>query len=222
MARRLQTLHLDCQVGSRNDLVGALFPVSQLRDGSSDKFTGPIFTLPDTSAPTERPSIRVGFLMAGEGWIGGTCGFDPATGLRRILSAEPAHQHLFAGRWLSRGPAGLIDCGTALICLSFVESTKKRRLRSVLLNSTSKPMDFDGTDTHPAPLLSVAQVPKTSHSDGAGCARGLGNSPNISLAVQRPPMLPNTVPNYRTSSPRHRGIASTADAVWNAALRPVT
>ena len=107
---------LTCQVGTGTTSAGALCPVSQLRDEVfSDKFTGPAFTLPDITGPTGRTFHQgVGLLMAAEGWKGGPCTFDPASGLQaqdcpqNLLTVfnSPAFRRRRRARhhWLNRWP----------------------------------------------------------------------------------------------------------------------
>ncbi len=68
---------LGCTVGSGNTAVGANCPVSSLpNEVFTDVFDGPAFTLPDISTPNGTFHEGMGFLMASEGWIGGSCQFD--------------------------------------------------------------------------------------------------------------------------------------------------
>jgi uncharacterized repeat protein (TIGR01451 family) len=83
-------LTLQCQVGTGSNPTGAQCPVSQLRNEIfQDVFDGPNFTLPDIAIPNG-PTFHqgVGFLMAKEGWTGGPCTFDPASGLSAQLCPE--------------------------------------------------------------------------------------------------------------------------------------
>jgi hypothetical protein len=70
---------LGCTTGTGNTSVGANCPVSSLpNEVFSDVFDGPPFTLPDIHTPNNGPVFHegMGFLMASEGWTGGSCQFD--------------------------------------------------------------------------------------------------------------------------------------------------
>jgi Bacterial Ig-like domain (group 3) len=77
---------LQCTIGTGTNESGAQCPVSSLpNEVFQDVFDGPPFTLPDITAPNG-PTFHtgVGFLMASEGWTGGPCAFDPASGLENL------------------------------------------------------------------------------------------------------------------------------------------
>ena len=77
---------LECSVGTGATASGAQCPVSSLpNEVFQDIFDGPSFTLPDIPTPNG-PTFHqgVGFLMASEGWTGGPCTFDPASGLQDL------------------------------------------------------------------------------------------------------------------------------------------
>ena len=85
-------LTLQCQIGTGSTASGAQCPSSSIRNEIfQDVFDGPNFTLPDIPIPNG-PTFHqgVGFLMAKEGWTGGPCTFDPASG----LSAQICPQNL--------------------------------------------------------------------------------------------------------------------------------
>lgn len=85
---------LQCTVGTSKDESGAQCPVSSLpNEIFQDIFDGPSFTLPDISTPNG-PTFHqgVGFLMASEGWPGGPCTFDAASGLQNL----PCPQNLLS------------------------------------------------------------------------------------------------------------------------------
>lgn len=78
---------LTCAIGTGSTGSGAQCPVSSLpNEVFQDVFDGPSFTLPDIATPNG-PTFHqgVGFLMASEGWTGGPCTFDPASGLQNLL-----------------------------------------------------------------------------------------------------------------------------------------
>jgi hypothetical protein len=85
---------LQCAVGTGSNESGAQCPVSSLpNEIFQDIFDGPSFTLPDIATPNG-PTFHqgVGFLMASEGWTGGPCTFDPASGLQNL----PCPQNLLS------------------------------------------------------------------------------------------------------------------------------
>jgi hypothetical protein len=85
---------LECTVGTGSDESGAQCPVSSLpNELFQDVFDGPTFTLPDiTNSLGTTFHEGIGFLMASEGWTGGPCSFDPASGLENL----PCPQNLLA------------------------------------------------------------------------------------------------------------------------------
>ena len=200
---------LTCQVGSGATSMGALCPISQLRDEIfSDKFTGPIFTLPDIVGPNGKTYHQgVGFLMAGEGWTGGPCGFDPASGLQ----ADDCPQNLLTNisspgaLALSEAPPASSIAGPPLFALSFVESNEEAEFAFSLMQfDINADMDFDGTGTHPnSTFISAAQVPEDLTTVTVqGAHAGWVNSHNINLSLSsEPPMLPDSVPNHQNFVP---------------------
>ena len=81
---------LQCTTGTGSNASGAQCPVSSLsNEVLQDVFDGPAFTLPDISTPGG-PTFHqgLGFLMAAEGWQGGPCSFDPASGLQNELCPQ--------------------------------------------------------------------------------------------------------------------------------------
>lgn len=85
---------LECATGTGNQESGAQCPVSSLpNEIFQDIFDGPAFALPDIPTPNG-PTFHqgVGFLMATEGWTGGPCTFDPASGLQNL----PCPQNLLS------------------------------------------------------------------------------------------------------------------------------
>ena len=78
---------LECTSGNSTKRSGSQCPVSSLpNEIFQDVFDGPSFTLPDIATPNNGPTFHegVGFLMASEGWTGGPCSFDPASGLQDL------------------------------------------------------------------------------------------------------------------------------------------
>jgi hypothetical protein len=74
---------LECKVGTGAAATGAQCPISSLpNELFQDQFDGPAFTLSDIPTPGG-PTFHegIGLLMAKEGWLGGPCIFDPASGL---------------------------------------------------------------------------------------------------------------------------------------------
>lgn len=86
---------LQCVVGTGSNESGAQCPVSSLpNEIFKDVFDGPSFTLPDITTPNGPTLFHegVGFLMATEGWTGGPCTFDAASGLQNL----PCPQNLLS------------------------------------------------------------------------------------------------------------------------------
>jgi len=81
---------LTCQVGSNSAHSGALCPASQQRNEVfQESFDGPAFSLPDirgTNGLTYHQGV--GFLEAAEGWGGGSCKFDPNSGIAQQLCPQ--------------------------------------------------------------------------------------------------------------------------------------
>ena len=75
---------LECTVGTGANATGAQCPVSTIANEIfSDNFDGPAFSLQDIATPSGVTFHQgIGLLMAKEGWMGGPCTFDPATGLQ--------------------------------------------------------------------------------------------------------------------------------------------
>jgi hypothetical protein len=99
---------LQCTVGTASNESGAQCPVSSLpNEIFQDVFDGPSFTLPDIATPNG-PTFHqgVGFLMASEGWTGGPCTFDPASGLQNL----PCPQNLLSD---FSGPGSYIASGSS-------------------------------------------------------------------------------------------------------------
>jgi len=193
---------LTCQVGTGATEKGALCPVSQMRDEVfHEEFTGPVFTLPDIIGPNGKTYHQgVGFLMAGEGWTGGPCGFDPASGLQ----AEYCPQNLLT-TFSSLGvqtPAVSSNASFAkspLFELSFVQPEEDAAFGFAIAFDFAE-MDFDGTGTHPnSTFISVAQVPEdlTMVTVQGSHPGGWVNSRNVNVSlVSEPPVLPDSVPNH--------------------------
>jgi hypothetical protein len=71
-----------CQVGQGSTGSGAQCPVSTIRNEVfTDNFDGPALMLPDIVSGKYTFHQGVGYLMASEGWTGGSCEFDSASGL---------------------------------------------------------------------------------------------------------------------------------------------
>ncbi|HET9101178.1 MAG TPA: Ig-like domain-containing protein [Acidobacteriaceae bacterium] len=82
---------LQCTSGASTTPSGAQCPVSSLpNEIFQDVFDGPSFTLPDIATPNNGPTFHegVGFLMASEGWTGGPCTFDAASGLQELTCPQ--------------------------------------------------------------------------------------------------------------------------------------
>ena len=182
---------LTCQVGTGSAAAGALCPVSQLKNEVfTDTFTGPAFTLPDITGPNGKTYHQgVGFLMAGEGWTGGTCVFDPASGL-----TDDCPQNLLTNLTSVSRTSAAPSVKTAAV------ATKALRIVPLLLAADADD-DFDGTGTHPnSTFISVAQVPEdlTTVTVQGAHPGGWVNVRTVKVGlVSEPPVLPNTVPNYQ-------------------------
>jgi hypothetical protein len=183
---------LTCQVGTGTASAGALCPVSQLRDEVfSDKFTGPAFTLPDITGPTGRTFHQgVGLLMAAEGWKGGPCTFDPASGLQ----AQDCPQNLLTV-FNSPGILATTPSATPLVkSLALVSAAFEEE-------DDDEDMDSDGTGTHPnSTFVTVSGVPEdlTTVIVVGQFKGGWVNTHNIRLWMwSEPPVLPHTVPNHQ-------------------------
>lgn len=112
---------LACTIGTGTTESGAQCPVSSLpNEVFQDIFDGPSFTLPDiqtANGPTFHQGI--GFLMASEGWTGGPCTFDPASGLQDL----PCPQNVlttFSGPGLYTASGGTSHPNSSFIALAQV------------------------------------------------------------------------------------------------------
>ena len=93
---------LQCTSGSSTTPSGAQCPVSSLpNEIFQDVFDGPSFKLQDIPTPNNGPTFHEGvaFLMASEGWTGGPCTFDPASGLQDLTTVTVQNQH--PGYWVN-------------------------------------------------------------------------------------------------------------------------
>jgi hypothetical protein len=81
---------LTCQVGTNPDQSGVLCPASQERNEIfQEVFDGPKFTLPDFLGTNLLIYHQgVGLLEAKEGWTGGSCVFDPTSGIAGELCPQ--------------------------------------------------------------------------------------------------------------------------------------
>jgi len=72
-----------CQVGQGSTPPsGAQCPTSSARNEVfEDVFDGPAFNLPDIHVGTSTFHQGIGYLMTSDGWTGGACTFDPASGV---------------------------------------------------------------------------------------------------------------------------------------------
>ncbi len=98
---------LECAVGAGSTESGAQCPISSMpNEVFQDVFDGPSFTLSDIQTPNNGPTFHegIGFLMASEGWTGGPCTFDPASGLQNL----PCPQNLLTS---FTGPGGYTVVG---------------------------------------------------------------------------------------------------------------
>lgn len=193
---------LTCQVGTGLASTGAQCPVSQLRDEVfADRFTGPAFTLPDITGTNGKIFHQgVGLLMAAEGWTGGNCVFDTASGLQ----SNDCPQNLLT---FFSSPG--IVAPTPLASSSTLGLTARSRLISpqglsakISLggNDFDEELDINGTGTHPnSTFVSVSGVPEDLTTvTVTGAHSGWINAHTVNVALSsEPPVLPNTVPNYQ-------------------------
>jgi hypothetical protein len=186
---------LTCQVGTGTTSAGALCPVSKLRDEIfSDKFTGPAFPLPDITGPTGRTFHQgVGLLMAAEGWKGGPCTFDPASGLQ----ASDCPQNLLTF-FNSPGISAPTPSPTPQVHSLALASAA---FSSGGDDSEDEDMDFDGSGTHPnSTFVTVSGVPEdlTTVIVVGQFKGGWVNTHNVRLWMwSEPPVLPHSVPNHQ-------------------------
>ena len=184
---------LTCQVGTGSGAAGALCPLSELRNEVfTDTFSGPAFDLPDFTGPNGKTYHQgVGFLMAGEGWTGGPCTFDPASGLQGLGCPQNLLTNLTSAGTATATATPLVQSAAA------VQSS----IKVVPFLAIQQDLSFDGTGTHPnSAFVSVAQVPEdlTTATVQGQHAGGWVNSHSIQVGlVSDPPVLPNTVPNYQ-------------------------
>ena len=192
---------LTCQVGTGATSAGALCPVSQLRDEVfQDQFTGPTFTLPDITGPTGKVYHQgIGLLMASEGWTGGPCVFDTASGLQ----SEDCPQNLLT--FVAPGgttTAAAITTHASVKTSSFqTSSVAPRAVHAMLLSVSTSSFSVSGTGTHPnSTFISVAGVPEdlTTVTVQGQHPGGWVNSQTVKVGLtSEPPVLPASVPNYQ-------------------------
>jgi hypothetical protein len=184
---------LTCQVGTGTTSAGALCPVSKLRDEVfADKFTGPAFALPDIIGSTTGKTYHqgVGLLMAAEGWNGGPCGFDAASGLQ----ADDCPQNLLT---FFSSPGGTATPAATPLVKSLLQVSSFAEIG----DDFDEELDFDGTGTHPnSTFITVSGVPEdlTTVTITGAHAGGWINKRSFKVGLSsEPPVLPSTVPNYQ-------------------------
>jgi uncharacterized repeat protein (TIGR01451 family) len=81
---------LTCQVGTNPEQAGALCPASTVKNEFFvENFDGPTFSFTDVKGTNGLTYHQgVGFLEAKEGWTGGSCVFDPASGIANLLCPQ--------------------------------------------------------------------------------------------------------------------------------------
>ena len=112
---------LQCKVGTGATATGAQCPVSTVaNEVIRDVFDGPSFVLSDIPTPGGATFHEgIGFLMASEGWSGGPCTFDPASGLQAL----PCPQNLltsFTGPGLYTGSSRTTHPNSTFISIAQV------------------------------------------------------------------------------------------------------
>ncbi len=165
---------LACSVGTSATESGAECPRSSLpNEIFQDVFDGPAFTL--TDIPTPGGTVfheGIGFLMASEGWNGGPCAFDPASGLQDL----PCPQNLltnFSGPGLFIMSGGTSHPNSAFIAVAQVPEDLTSvsvaneqpgywiNTRQAMVTLSSQPPSLKGTSLPgannfvPAPIASI-------------------------------------------------------------------
>ena len=122
-----------------------------------DDFDGPAFSLPEIHTPDGRTFHEgIGFLMASEGWTGGPCAFDPASGLQDL----PCPQNLlisFAGPGSYEGDGRTTHPNSTFISIAGVPEDRTTvkvkgewpdhwiNSRTARVNFVSQPPNLKGT-----------------------------------------------------------------------------
>jgi hypothetical protein len=201
---------LECKIGDGSTASGAQCPVSSLSNELfQDSFDGPNFTLQDIPTPNG-PTFHegIGFLMASEGWTGGGCTFDPASGLedlpcpQNLLSsftsgtdASPEARHL-----KGREPLASSSKASSLGALA----GRPRTEGTTSTGSTS--YTSSGRTTHPnSTFLTIAQVPEdltTVTVAGQQPGNWINNSTaQITFSSQPPNLAGTNLPGAATFVP---------------------
>ncbi len=201
---------LQCKVGTGTSASGALCPVSTLSNEIfKDTFDGPNFTLPDITTPGGQTFHQgVGFLMASEGWTGGPCAFDPASGLQSL----PCPQNLLSSFTSNPAPAAAARGGQLAYGRS--EGGNGRSIghgpKANATANTSGSYTSSGRTTHPnSTFISVAQVPE--------------DLTTVTVAGQQPGYWINTstaVVNFSSQPPNLTG--TTVPGAANFVPSPIT
>jgi hypothetical protein len=186
---------LECTVGTGANATGAQCPISSVpNEVLRDTFNGSSFTLPDIATPNG-PTFHegIGFLMASEGWTGGPCTFDTATGLQdvscpqNLLSSfsgpNPDTEQAQFAHPVSRAKAGL--AGTSTVHANATSSA-----------STGGQYTGTGRTTRPnSTFVTVAQIPEdlTSITVAGQKPGGWINTSTASVTLSsQPPNLTGT------------------------------
>ncbi|MGA8043217.1 MAG: Ig-like domain-containing protein [Terracidiphilus sp.] len=163
---------LVCSVGTSNSAAGANCPVSsQANEVLNDSFDGPSFTLTDIPVPNG-PVFHegIGLLMASEGWAGGACQFDPASGLQDVVCP----QNLLTS---FSGPGAFSSSGT-----------------TTHPNST-----FITVVGVPEPLTTVIPTDTSGNPVSLGPGNWTNNpNPNVVFSMQSPYLTGTNLPNAST------------------------
>lgn len=155
---------LACTVGTGATESGAQCPVSSLpNEVFQDVFDGPGFTLPDIPTPNG-PTFHEGlaFIMASEGWTGGPCAFDPASGLQDL----PCPQNLltnFSGPGLF-----IISGGTSHPNSTFIALAQVPEDLTTVSVANQQPGGWINNRTANVTLSSQPPVLKGTSLPGAG------------------------------------------------------
>jgi hypothetical protein len=184
---------LQCKLATGTDPTGAQCPISSIpNEIFQDQFDGPAFTLPDIGTPSGVTFHQgIGLLMAKEGWTGGPCTFDPASG----LADQDCPQNLltsFSG--VTNAAQAQLVAAPHASAKSAVHANSTSSTSST--SSSSSSYSSGGRTTRPnSTFISVAQVPEdlTTVSVAGQTASGWINTPTANVTLSSlPPNLAGT------------------------------
>lgn len=202
---------LQCLVGQGTSQSGAQCPVSQVpNEVFQEVFDGPSFTLPDI-AVSGGPTFHqgVGFLMASEGWTGGSCQFDQSTDFATILCPQNLLTNF-------SGPGGYTSTSTGthpnssfisvapvpedLTTVTVAGQTPYGWINSTTANVTfsSQPPTFAGVVSPPPGAQNFVAAPITSITYGVSPAASVPSPP---APISGDTTLTNSIACPTSSSP---------------------